>query len=123
MTMGLDTEMVTLPTIVAENLFSVSVDYVDETQDQDKVLRTTHGVAHDSLKTPTTRTRGRTWLRIKHTHPPSTFDSHGVSTYVGSKRCTQDATCHEGNGEKRIKIGANSLVSTISIAEAKVQPR
>ena len=39
MTMGLDTEMVTLPTIVAENLFSVSVDYVDETQDQDKVLR------------------------------------------------------------------------------------
>ena len=29
------------------------------------------------LKTPTTRTRGRTWLRIEHTHPPSTFDSHG----------------------------------------------
>jgi len=33
MTMGLDTEMVTLPTIVVENLFSVSVDYVDETQE------------------------------------------------------------------------------------------
>lgn len=50
MTMGLDAEMVTPPIIVAKNLFNVSVDYVDETQDQDKVLRTTHGVAHDSFK-------------------------------------------------------------------------
>ena len=73
------------------------------------------------LKTPTTRTRGRTWLRIEHTHPPSTFDSHGVSTYVGSKRCTQDAACHEGNSEKIIMIRVNSLASTISVVEAKDQ--
>lgn len=45
MTTGLDIEMVFPPTIVMENLFNVCLDYIDETHDQDKVLRIARGVA------------------------------------------------------------------------------
>lgn len=59
-------------------------------------------------------------MRIERTYPPSTSYSYGVSIYVGLKRYTQDAACLEGNGEKRIKIGATSLVSTISMVDAEI---